>query len=472
MKTLARSILVAGVAVVVLAAVLVALLAQPAAQTAEGVVFAAAEPVDVEAVEVENATGTYRYYYEGDGYVLDDIPGTIADLDAFIAFMTGCGSLSAIRQVADTPLPEYGLASPAATAKIQFFDGEALTVSVGSQEQISGNYYVTVEGWPGVYLMAKALAEPFLQPKTQIISKTLTPPLAVSSPLSAIRDATFSGGGLATPVSILATAGADAQTKLDALSFGTATHLVRGVGTYQLDQTYGVEVLGSLFGIPAREVVGYNLSEEEILAMGFDEPWMTVEYDMVNGADAEVQHQVLQLVRLDDATFYAALQGAGTVFEIGRQPFMDIQFEKLPLRWFLTPLLMDLSAVTVEGGGEPYRFEIDNTDSRDPTVTCQGEPVDLEAFRSFFRLITSAAHDGSYLGRLEPPADEAMLTLTYEYADAGKTPDVMALYPGDVRRANVFVNGAGEFAMKDQFAARVLEGCAQVLAGQPVEENW
>jgi len=65
-----------------------------------------------------------------------------------------------------------------------------------------------------------------------------------------------------------------------------------------------------------------------------------------------------------------------------------------------------------------------------------------------------------------------MLSITYEYTAPGKEPDVLALYPGEARRALVFVNGAGEFAMKDQFAARVLEGCESLLAGRPIEENW
>jgi hypothetical protein len=133
---------------------------------------------------------------------------------------------------------------------------------------------------------------------------------------------------------------------------------------------------------------------------------------------------------------------------------------------------MDLSAVTVEGSGQAYRFAVDNADVKNPIVTWEGARLDTPLFRSFFRLLTSAAHDGTYLGKLSAPEGEPMLTITYEYQNPAKAPDVLALYPGEVRRANVYINGVGEFAMKDQFALRVLEGCASLIAGEPIEENW
>jgi len=474
MKTLLRSFGIAAGAVLALAAVYVALLLQPAPgnQAQQGVVFASAEPTEIASVAVENATGTYRYYYEGDGYVLDDIPAAIADLDAFIGFMVRSGRLSALRRVEDAAPEAYGLDAPSATAEIQFFSGNPLRIAIGGQEKISGNYYVAVEGFPGVYLMASAMAEPFLGPKTQVISRSVTPALAVSSPLSAVRDITFSGGPLAQPVAIQAVSGGDAQVRLSALSFGAATHIVRGAGVHGLDQTYGAEMFGSLFGIPARDIVGYNLTEADIRALGFDDPWMVVAFDILNGADAPLEHLVLRLVCLQDDAFYATLDGSGAVYLVGRQPFMNIRYDRLPVRWFLTPLLMDLSAVTVEGSGQQVRFGIDNADARNPIITQDGTVLDVQLFRSFFRLLTSAGHDGVYLGVLEPPETSALLTITYEYTAPGKEPDVLSLYPGGVRRANVFVNGTGEFAMKDQFAARALEGLERLLAGQSIEENW
>ncbi|MCL1855458.1 MAG: DUF4340 domain-containing protein [Clostridia bacterium] len=472
MKSLLRSLLITGALVLALALAYGALLAHPAPRISENATFSLAEPTEIEWVAVENAAGSYCFYYEDDGYVLDDIPGAIVDLEAFVDFMTGCGRLSAIRRVADDAVAEYGLDTPAADVEIRFFDGNALRLAIGAQERISGDYYVKAERFPGIHLMASTMAEPFLQPKEQMITKNVTPALAVTSPLAAIRDITFTGGALDKPVTIWATADGGEQRQLAALSFGSATHLVHGAGVHQLDHTYGVEMLGSLFGIRALDIAGYHLTDAEIGAMGFDSPWMTVEYDEINGANAAVERRMLKLARQSDDIFYAELDGSGAVFLIGRQPFMDIRYDMLPTRWFLTPMLMDLSAVTVEGEDRQYRFEIDNTDAKNPVVTFEGTNLDIRLFRSFFRLITSAAHDGVYLGALEKPEAGELLAVTYEYSAPGKNLDVLSLFRGGVRRANVFVNGVGEFAMKDGFVSRVLEGCENLLAGRPVEENW
>jgi hypothetical protein len=477
MKGLYKSLAITGCAALARAAVFVALLLQPSQNAYDmradgGVLFTSAEPTEISSVSVINAAGSYRFYYEGDGYVLDDIPADIADLDAFIGFMVNCGNLSAVRRVTTINNEEYGIDKPAATVEITFFDGRTLRLAIGAREPISGDYYVTAEGYPGVYLMSEPIAIFFLRPKTQVIDMRVTPVLAVSSPLSAIRDITFAGGSLAQPVTMSAVSGGNEQVRLAALSFGASTHIMRNANVYPLDQTYGEKIFSSLFGIEALDIKGYNLSKAELEAMGFEAPWMTIEFDAVNGADAMTDHYYMRLISDGNDAFLINVNGGGAVFRIGRRPFMDILYEKLPARWFLSPMLKDLSAIEIEGENLRYRFEIDNADPKNPIITSEGGVLDTQVFRSFFRLLTSAAHDGAYLGGLERPMSGELLTIIYEYLAPGKAPDVLALYPGGARRVNVFVNGMGEFAMKDQFVARALEGCRNLIAGQPIEENW
>jgi len=388
-------------------------------------------------------------------------------------------------------LSNMGLAEPSAEVEIQFFDGAFLYLNIGNVERISGNFYATVittsdttigttpgatpnATVDGVYLIPHAMAEPFLLPKTQIISRLVTPPLAVSSPLSAIRDITFTGGSLERPVSILITTGGSESTRLAAKSFGAATHIVHGAGVHQLDQTYGIHILGSLFAVEALQIAGYNLSDEEIAAFGFDAPYMSIDYDMINGVDAELRHMQLRIAEAENGLYYAKLEGSSVVYLIRREAFLDIEFEKLPVRWFLTPLIMDLSAIIIEAPEMRHKFEINNLDPLNPIITHEGQTLDTTLFRSFFRLLTSAAHDDVYLGVLPqpPPGTESLVTITYEYIDPDKAPDTMALFSGEARRANVFINGVGEFAMKDLFAERAVEGAINLIAGNYIEENW
>lgn len=476
MKKLVRLVIAGAVTVAVLGILFALLMEAPLEETSAGIVFTNAEPTEIQSVVVQNDLGSYRFYYEGEGYVLDDIPPEIANVDAFIAFMINCGKLSAVQKLDKKggELADYGLAAPKATADITFFDGTAIQLAIGDMEKISQNYYATVKDFDGVYVINGETAGQFLKPKEQIISRLVTPELAVSSPLSAVRDVVFKGGGLNEPIYIQATSGGGQDVKLAAMSFGTATHIVHGTGVYQLDQTYGVEILGSLFGVEATGIPGYNLSPQEITNFGFDNPYMTVEYNMVNNPEGKAESCVLKLVKIDENRFYILRQGVNTVYEIGREPFIDLQYDKLILRWFLSPLIMDLSSVTVETPDNSYTFHIDNTDRKNPNVTYKGKKIDVDWFRSLFRLVTSAANDGTYLGQLQKPEGDEVLKIKYEYSEPQKQPDVIELYTGATRRVNVFVNGVGGFAMKDTFVTRVLDTCEDenILLGVSIIENW
>ena len=490
MKNLARLAIIGITTVAVLAiALFIISVINPENTASERVIFAAAEPTDVKSVSVINGTGQFSFFFDSDedGYVLDDIPPYIADIEAFFDFMANSAQMYAVKQIpaADVDFQEMGLSTPSALVAIEFFDGAHISLSIGNAERISGNYYAavtvrkenfqtTVGALDHVYLIPQLTAEQFLRPKTQIISRFVTPPLAVSSPLSAIRDITFTGGSLKFPVSILITTGGSESTRLAAESFGAATHIVKGAGVHQLDQTYGIHILGSLFGIEAVNIAGYNLSDEDIAAFGFDRPYMSIDYDMINGVDAEVRHMRLRIAEAGNGQYFAKHEGSSIVYDIRREAFLDIEYERLPVRWFLTPLIMDLSAITIEAPDMKRHFEINNTDPLNPIITYEGQTLNTTIFRSFFRLLTSAAHDDVYLGILPPPGrdEEPLITITYEYKNPDKPPDTMALYRGLARRANVYINGVGEFAMKDLFAERVIEGTINLLAGNPIEENW
>ena len=478
MKTLVRCAIAGAFGVAVLSAVYIMLLLAPTQTAFEGVIFSVREPSDIRSVSVQNESGAFRFYFDDEegGYVVDDIPPHIVDYNAFMDFMTNSAQVAAIRRIPlrGEDLNDFGLGSPNATVEVEFFDGHSLKMNIGNADRVSGHFFVMVEGFDDVYLIPHGIVGQFLLPRTQIISLFVTPPLVLSSPLSAVRDITFTGGGLERPIAIHSTAGADEEITLAALSFGASTHIVRGAATYQLDQAYGIHILGSLFEIPAVDIVAFGLSEEEIYAFGFDQPYLAIEYDMINNMEMEVQPMSLRFIPAQGGRFYATRMGSGAVYLIERQPFLDIEYERLLLRWFLTPLMMDLSSVTVDFPDRSHRFDIDASDPRNLTAYYNGQPLDMSLFHAFFRLITSAAHDGAYLGTLELPNDyqQPLLTITYEYLNPNKPPDIMALFPGGVRRVNVFVNDVSEFAMRDTFVQRVREGSENMLAGNPIEENW
>ena len=483
MKNLITFVIIGAVVTAVLAVIFIVLLRNPAEPSSDIIVFASGEATDLRSVAVSNQYGDFYFHFDAEegGYVTDDIPAYLVDVDVFVEFMARSSQLAALRAIAPGAyeLHETGFDNPSASVQIEFFDGSIFDLTIGVMERVSGNYYALVSGTgiestmdrDYIYIIPQSLAQQFLLPKTQVITRYLTPQLMLSSPLSAIRDISFAGSALSQPVLIRSVTGDDNETALAAKSFGTATHIVYGGSHYQLDQSYGIEVLGSLFGIRG-DIAGYDLNDEDFAALGFDTPYMIIQYDMVNDMTGDSIPMLLRIAPAEDGRFYATINDICAVFVIDHKPFIDIQFERLPLRWFLTPMLMDLSAILVSTPNGSHHFEIDNTNSRDPVITYEGQELDTTLFRTFFRLITSASHDGTYLGALPHPAGDPLLRISYVYSLPEKNNDILELYPGETRRVNVYVNGAGEFAMRDLFAQRVAEGLENLLLGLPIEEQW
>lgn len=198
---------------------------------------------------------------------------------------------------------------------------------------------------------------------------------------------------------------------------------------------------------------------------------MRVEFGYQNGGEAE-QYDLRFLPAAEDGSyFFVNAKGSGVIYLVARPAFMDLAYEKLLLRWFVSPLLMDVSGVTVETSSGRFDFQVDSTDARNPVITRDGETVDTDQFRSLFKLLVSAASDGDYLGVQPQPEGAPVMTITYHYTE-GKEDDVLALYPGTARRHNVYVNGVCEFAMKETFAQRVTEALAALEAGESFDTNW
>lgn len=473
MQKLVKTLVALAIAVAALAAALVLLWINPGREQAQNHVFSDRQATQVQTVRVENENGVFYVRAQDGGYTVADIPAELIDIDAFIAFLIDCSEISARKRVtAGGNAADFGLDAPQARVDVTYLDGGDLTLLLGDREPLSGDYYASAEGDGGVYLLAAETAESWLIARQALISFYITPKLNVSSALSALGDVTFAGGPLAEPVTITSVSSGGEAVRALARSFGAATHIVQGAGVYELDQTYGLTVLSPLCGLTAQAIVGYGLSARQLAEYGFDEPYMQVDFDYKNGV-AEAVHYTLRITPADEAgqLFYANTLGSSVVYVIKREAFLDIAYEKLLLRWFLSPLLMDITGVTVETGAHTAKFTVDNSDLKNPVAALNGQPLDIGRFRQFFKLLCSAANDGQYLGEQPQPSGRPVMRITYHYS-GGKADDVLALYAGDARRVSVSVNGVCEFAMKDAFVARVSEALSALKSGEAFDINW
>jgi hypothetical protein len=474
MKQLVRLICIAAAALLLLVLIFARLITMDRLPAVTAVVFESREPTDIDRVTAENANGGFLVAYNKDlgGYDVDDIPADLVDMDAFINLLTRSGAVSALTrlQANSGNLANYGLESAQASIAIAYADGTTFSFSIGNREPISGDYYMRVNADPSLYLFAAENAQVFLASKETYISHEVTPELAVSSPLTAVKDVTFTGTALPEPITIQSVGAGSDEVRLAAQSFGAVTHLVRGRGVHELDQTYGITVIGSLLGIKAVSVRGYSLDAQKISALGFDTPYIEAGFDLKNGTD-DVTHYLLSVVKADDGTYLARVSGKDAVYVIEKPAFADIQYSKLILRWFLSPLLLDISGLTVDTGTQKLDIAYTRGSNQDQSATANGQAVDISLFQSFYRLVTSASSDGDYLPGAVVSGNPVM-TITYHYKDGVKADDVISFYPGSARRLLAQVNGVTEFDIRESFITRVVEACSALMSGKPIEESW
>lgn len=468
-----RLVALLGGVVAALALTLALLLLNPPAQTNPALLLREGDITEIISVNIQNTHGAYTVTAKDGGYEVFDIPAPLVDYERFLLLMNDCATLKALRVVDENPtdLALFGLDKPQATLHVEYLRGAPFDLRIGNTEPVSGNVYAEHGG--RVYLIKQPYAQSYLNPARALISPYVTEPLALSSPLSAVLDATFTGGPLAQPVVLQAVVSTNEDLVREATSFGAASHLVRvGNDTFELDQTYGVEVLGSLLGIQAQDIVAYNCTAEQFAEHGFNKPWMQVAFQLMNNTEGKVQNLQLTIVKQAEDQYLMRRGEEDVIYQVGSLPFLGIDPGPLMMRWYLSPLILDLDSVSVTLPETTLDFQISGEANADKQATLNGQPMEIETFRKFYRLLTSASHDGALLDA-PAPTGQPLLTVQYTYLDKAKQPDLIQFYAADARKIIVVLNGnMVEYGLREMYVTRLLEAATALQTGTDFEENW
>jgi hypothetical protein len=487
----ARRLVVLGAVAAALAIFLLILKLTPPPSPGQSVSIREGEPDEIRLLQIQNTHGAFEIRRSGEGYEVHDIPAQLVDYQRFLHLMGDCASLRAARIAAsrEDDLAAYGLAAPSASVLVRYASGSDLEFYIGNIEPVSKNVYFSVRGKSPVYLMNAATAYNFTCEPDAYIDRQVTEELALSSPISAVIGADFHGTGIERSISVESALYGGDEVRRKALSFGAASHLVRmGGDCFEMDQTYGVEVLGSLLGVRASGVEAYNCSNGRLAEMGFNEPWLIIDFNYVNSAEGDMRKLTLSVTPVRngaaqpatraEAMYLIRRNNEDIVFRSGFLPFMGVDAGKLMTRRYLSPLIMDLDGVSVAAAavGDKLDFTLGAESNAEKTVMLNGKQFDITVFRKLYRLLTSASHDGEPAGEIgdltETPADP-LITVEYRYRDAGKPPDIIKFYRGPVRKLIAVINGKPvQFGMRDAYAARVAEACAAIKADRDFDEIW
>jgi hypothetical protein len=384
---------------------------------------------DLREIHVKNEYDEYSLWQQDGDIVFADLPLEQTNLE-YMGFLMDTSARVEYEILAaedEANLSLYGLENPRAEVTIHYSNGEAISLCFGEDEKISRGTYFSIKGKRDVYLMSQDRAVWFLFPLTRYISFDIVPSMGFQSPLNAIQKLTLSGQAFPKAIVIEEVRSDNSDEMRDAASFGVATHLIRLPVLHEIDQKECIAVFGSLAGLLNKDVLAYNCTDEELAALGFndDGPWVKAEYDFLRNRDAETEHIVLRVARYDGG-YILVRDDQRVVHRIENEAFIETKYERLVMRWFLTPFVTDLSDMELNLGGRNFTFHFSGETNRELEVSLDGKPLPIELFRKFYTLLISAANDGLLLEQ-PVPKTEQLMSLSFFYRDPQKKPDTMKL---------------------------------------------
>ncbi|MDR0585414.1 MAG: DUF4340 domain-containing protein [Treponema sp.] len=441
-------------------------------EAAAGGSLAAFSINDIKEIQIKNRYDEFSVWQEEGGFILADLPMGEVNAEYLLLLLDESSRVEYLTLVSDREEEKtlYGFDDPDAVVTIRYADGSALSLIFGAEEPISRGRYFTSGGENRIYLMDRSRVVRFLQPLKNFINYEIVPPRAYPSPLDAIKYLRLDGKAFPRPIVITEVKADSEEDMRIASSFGAASHLVRSPALHEIDQKECIEVFSSLTGLLNIEVFDYNLSDGELEALGFDSPWVRAEYDYKRSEEEEPFRIILRVVQYQGA-YLLARDDQRVVHRIENKAFISTVYEKLVMRWFLTPFITDLESIRIEQGRDTRLIRLSGENNASLEAALDGKPLDIDLFRKFYRLLISASNDGVLL---EQPAQEGppLLGVTFIYRDKKKKDDTMIFFRGSLRRLNVKVNGITEFSMLERYLAVTSAALEALAEGKDFSTDW
>ncbi len=430
-------------------------------------------PEEVRQIEVSNRHGSYTVLQKEGGWQVGDLPSEHVNGEYVQMLLDECSDIRYLSVACEDVerREEFGLSEPEAWVAITYTDGSREELLIGAKEPVSGGRYFMERDGSEILMMKEGRSIRFTMELERYLDIVIIPPEQTASVLGELQDMRFSGSSIPEPIELKAVLPEREELQTIGISFGSVTHLLMGDGIYEANSTKLLEIGDGLLGLLSEEIIDYNCSQEELAAYGFDEPYLEIEFDYKNGKEAEVIPYRLRVSTLGEE-YIATVNDEGIVYRILDLPFLHVRYEDLVLRWFVSPFISEVAALSVTIGGQESRYVLTGETVKDIAVTLNEQSVAEDLFRSYYNLVTSAAFDGEMLAQEPALSGEPLAVIRYEYKKEGKKDDVIRIYPGELRHVYVEVNDSCRFVMRENFLTVLAAAGEALLRGESFATDW
>lgn len=483
-----KSLVIAGVVVLVLIATLLVLLFVPmgpedgsgssaSSETISSdtsIVLIDKEQKDLNQVEVKNEKDEYTVLRVEDQstsstpsfhWMIDDLKDFDADTYAYNYLVSAVCDFSAIKKVVDSAenLADFGLDQPSATVKATFADGTVHTITVGGQNVDQSGYYLQMDGEDTVYLAE--IDDSFFTARTAYLNTTLLATKYDSEGNAVTPDwarVTLDGSVREKPIVIEDNPNYNADNTssnpTDALK---NPYIMTSHNNYEVDATTG-EFLTSLFTLSATDVVAIRPNDADLEKYGLKNHYSGIK------VEAAGDSYRIRFSKPADGKCYAIMDGTDLVYEVNASavPYLEKQYSDIITKLMFLPYIDTVESVTVQSAEGTFTFLLTGEDDT-LAVSCNGTAIEnVSNFRKLYQVIVGTVRyelgDKVYTG-------DPMLTVTFKYRkSADKPDDVLTFIPATALRAQIKLNGVGEFFVKTEQVNKIISDTQKVINGEAV----
>ncbi|MCL2678479.1 MAG: DUF4340 domain-containing protein [Clostridiales bacterium] len=420
--------------------------ALPDALLASPRVFEIAAPVMTIVIEQAGKPPFTLQNLAGDGEIGGMLLGRESlpvDAAKVTAVLRAAWNLPMIELVEATPgrYDKYGLADPRARVALTAADGERTVIIIGDVAPGNIGVYIKLEAQSEVYLVPVYTLDNYLLLENDYLSHTITPSPGATLLFESIR---LSGGGLEKDIIVIP----DGFTGFYRLE-GPVSHPL-GLEGYLAVQP--------LFGLQSGPISLLYPNEEDLAALGLDDPWMTAAVKSESLGDFSLRFTEPDL----DGTVLIYRDGVPLLYTARADslPWLYARWQDMISSHACAPPLGLISRVTVSADGADYVFDITAQGEDGIAVKMNGELIDSENFSRFYET-AAAATLGEPTG--ESPAGSPVLSVTYHGGTERRT--VSFYESASARRYLIRADKLDGFLTTSRYAEDLLFAVGRITTG-------
>ncbi|HIQ58858.1 MAG TPA: DUF4340 domain-containing protein [Candidatus Merdivicinus intestinavium] len=495
-----RNLIIGAVVLVLLVGVLLLLIFLPEQDTTEEESSAAEssytsstvelfsrEAEEVESITLENESGSIVINREEEDdssvYTVEGLEDVDTNSSAS-SLASSLNTVSATQLVEENPsdIAKYGLDSPSATITVNYTDGTSNVLYFGDTLPTGSGAYGMVNDDASVYAMSSTLVSYTGSILTDFVDTTVVPtweaPASEESSGTTktepdIRSMSVTGGTLGdvlgdTPFTFVM---GETNEEMESYGVSGSTWTITSPVTASLHTENTASIREGAYGLSASSVAAVHPDEAALAEYGLADPYCVVEFDR------EGEEFTLTIGNSDGGTGrYVIVNGKDVVFVVAESelPWISIDLNQMLSTLIFLPYIDDVSQVDLTIGDETYVFELtlgepevnEDGEEEEPTlesVTCNGEEISLDNFRTMYQYLLSAPAEEV---NLDGATGTLLASFTYHYHDNPDQTDTIEIFQISERRCSIALNGRNDFTCRMAYYTRLVENMEALLNGE------